>query len=574
MRNTYRIIGFKFVIILTLTILFTAFCYKGFGKSDVGIDDANISFIYAKHLSQGNGFVYNIGGERVEGFSSFLWVLILALFFCITDNPEILVLVFNTILVSLALTILTIFIDNKFKTPAFLGGRKCPMTYGGLIFLAWVFATPDYICWTTLPLMETGLWSLLLITASSLILFIGENANTRCKYSFLFTPLILLTVLTRPEGILWGLVFLCLLFFVVLITTKDTKITAKCSIVPVLTYIATVLIFTIFRINYFGYPLPNTYYAKMSPNIIYNLKEGVMYFSKFVSSNRFVSLHLLVVVWDIITSRHIKRQHQGLWFRLIISVIILFGISIPIYMGGDHFGSFRFYQPIWPLLILPSYNFFCQREKTIRNIVVLCNFNKQLYYFFIPVLVFFLFSWANDAKWNDLSTTHLTKEFSAAKYGRKTGQFLEQLFQSDHSPTVGTIMAGGIKYSYSGQIIDLMGLNNIAMAHHKGERKGIKNHAAFSKEVFYELAPDIIIPKIITDLREAIPYSKDDWVNGPLKGLVCDDCFLDKYSFSVVKRADVNVLEYLLAYFRNDYLSQLVNSGLYDIMIVKNKTIY
>ena len=34
-----------------------------------GIDDANIFFTYASNLAGGEGFVYNAGGERVEGFA-------------------------------------------------------------------------------------------------------------------------------------------------------------------------------------------------------------------------------------------------------------------------------------------------------------------------------------------------------------------------------------------------------------------------------------------------------------------------------------------------------------------------
>src|SRR5262245_20471697 len=42
-------------------------------------DDAFISFRYARNLAQGYGLVFNPGFERVEGYSNFLWVIILAL---------------------------------------------------------------------------------------------------------------------------------------------------------------------------------------------------------------------------------------------------------------------------------------------------------------------------------------------------------------------------------------------------------------------------------------------------------------------------------------------------------------
>ncbi len=40
-------------------------------------DDAFISFRYARHLVEGHGLVWNIG-ERIEGYTNFLWVLLSA----------------------------------------------------------------------------------------------------------------------------------------------------------------------------------------------------------------------------------------------------------------------------------------------------------------------------------------------------------------------------------------------------------------------------------------------------------------------------------------------------------------
>src|SRR5262245_60209180 len=42
------------------------------------IDDAFISLRYARNLATGHGLVYN-AGERVEGYTNFLWALFLAL---------------------------------------------------------------------------------------------------------------------------------------------------------------------------------------------------------------------------------------------------------------------------------------------------------------------------------------------------------------------------------------------------------------------------------------------------------------------------------------------------------------
>ena len=52
---------------------------------------------------------------------------------------------------------------------------------------------------------------------------------------------------------------------------------------------------------------------------------------------------------------------------------------------------------------------------------------------------------------------------------------------------------------YEGPIVDLLGLNNVAMAHSPGERRGRKNHAAFNRDVFYRQAPDLVQHSIFTE---------------------------------------------------------------------------
>ena len=44
------------------------------------VDDALISLVYARNLALGNGLVFNVG-ERVEGYTNFLWVLLIAPFY-------------------------------------------------------------------------------------------------------------------------------------------------------------------------------------------------------------------------------------------------------------------------------------------------------------------------------------------------------------------------------------------------------------------------------------------------------------------------------------------------------------
>ena len=57
--------------------LVTALVALAWGRRFV-VDDAFISFRYAEHLAMGHGLVWN-PGEHVEGYTNFLWTLLMTL---------------------------------------------------------------------------------------------------------------------------------------------------------------------------------------------------------------------------------------------------------------------------------------------------------------------------------------------------------------------------------------------------------------------------------------------------------------------------------------------------------------
>src|ERR1700746_2217394 len=50
-------------------------------------DDAFISFVYARNLARHGQLVFNLG-ERVEGYTNFLWTVVLAFFLRLGLQPE------------------------------------------------------------------------------------------------------------------------------------------------------------------------------------------------------------------------------------------------------------------------------------------------------------------------------------------------------------------------------------------------------------------------------------------------------------------------------------------------------
>ena len=168
----------------------------------------------------------------------------------------------------------------------------------------------------------------------------------------------------------------------------------------------------------------------------------------------------------------------------------------------------------------------------------------------------------------------MANEFQLALGGRQLGEMLnawnaELKLQNDRKQetfSLGTLTTGGIGYIYEGPVLDMLGLNNVEMAHLPGDRKGNKNHAAFNKDIFFAQSPDLFAPrsqnKIIQTRNDVFPFNvgHEFWVTA-LKGLGKDPRFLDQYApveltqreedGSLVRRCTVWVKKSLLATILN-----------------------
>ena len=440
---------FRLPLLSLLTVLAgSALAWWLLGRPETGIDDADIFFVYARHLADGHGFVYNIGGEHVEGFTSLLWTLLCACLFRITDHVEIPLYLLNLLIGAATVWVCL----QRVHKPA--------------LFLLLLAAVPAWFAWCQVTLMETGLWSRLL-TLSVLAMV------DRRRY--LFALLLPLLVVTRPESMLLG-IWLLVMFGWYAADRQEWRKGLKSAAVPALAFSGALLALTAFRMQYFGFPVPNTYYAKVSPSLSANLWNGTGYLLNYLFSNPAVLPVLATWTWILV--RGWRNRRDGLNQATLIALCLLPGIGIPVLVGGDHFGGSRFYQPLWPLLCLLAANewpVLFGRMKPMKAraallALVLCGW-----------MLFPLTSW-------------MKHEFHIAREGRETGAALAEMFGDlDEYPTVATITAGGSKFAYPGTVLDLMGLNATAMAHAPGPRAGYKNHTAFNRDIFYAWYPDILL---------------------------------------------------------------------------------
>ena len=463
------------------------------GRPATGIDDADIFFVYARNFAAGHGFVYNVGGEAVEGFTSLLWTLISAGFSTVFQSLEKPLLLLNLMLGAVTVGACLKRADHP--------GR----------FVLMLAAAPMWFVWCQLTLMETGLWCLI-------ITLLGLAVVERRQGAVL--ALLPLLLITRPESMLWGLWVVLLVF-----TLGEPDRRIKTALPALLVYLITLGALIGFRLSYFGYPVPNTYYAKVSPGLLANIFDGMGYLLHYAMSGGMV-LGLLIILLRVLV-RTGKNWSNSFW----LAVFLLPGLGIPVLVGGDHFGGFRFYQPLWPLLCLIGANEWSRMT---------ANLTPKLGKWVLPVLL--LAGWAVFP-----FTAHIKHEFRIAEEGRANGAALAHMFQDlEIWPTVATITAGGNKLGYPGPMLDLMGLNHTEMAHAPGDAANFKNHTGFTRSIFYQWKPDILLCGDSAEFDSLV-----------LNGLHEEPQFK---VFYIKCRLHRNGAE-LNAWFRNDFLMELPGTG-------------
>jgi hypothetical protein len=524
----------RVLIVLALTALSTTVAWGKLESPAIGIDDANIFFVYARNVSAWEGFVFNPGGERVEGFTSLLWVLISAVATSIFGHPEFALLAFNVLLVSLALAACL---------------RDLPVGWASALVIL-VVGSISYIVWHTVSLMETALWSALLTVA----VLMGAGRGLGRTESARFACMAALLVLTRPEAFVWVPVLIGTAYFS---RSAGEKYSAalRFNVPAALAFAVTAGLLTIFRLVYFGFPLPNTYYAKLSPSVVYRLAEGMKYLASFIVSSPIVMAATVAVLASI---AHLLNDRMRDRRTLALTLAAATGLVLPVLTGGDHFDGYRFYQPIYPVLVLTLLNFIRTVMPRYIPVSAAARVNSRVKLVAAAAalgtaVVSQTVTWLASDR-----STLLGREFDIAEAGRQLGGQANAVFGLlEPLPGIATITVGGLKYGYHGPVIDLMGLNLTLMAHNGGNRMGVRSHAAFELHTFFELQPPIVVPLVQFNRSVADLGRRDPFADRVLKGLLEQPQFRRQYQLAEVRRATATGAVALAAWYDRDFLESL-----------------
>jgi hypothetical protein len=505
----------------------------------LGVDDANITMAYARNIAAGNGFVYQAGSTPVEGATSLLWTLAVALCYRISEAPEKLVLALNYLT-----TVFSVYF--VLDLGRLISRHIRPKSEGAAVLIAsaLLLAVPPFFVWNVVSLMDVGPWVTFFLWMFWLLAgrLCSEPPVPLARTQLVAAAIVM--VLVRPEGIAFALGMLTVSALIAWRSGTPGRTILGSHLPAAIAACVAVAGVEIFRMKTFGYPLPNTFYAKVSSNLSDNLKSGVHYILDLVANYPLALAGLIgwLLLAGPIAGKVLDRKsalssaERGGAFAVTVIAMMVATYTI---LGGDHFAFFRFLQPILPILqlsVLVLILMFWPRRRTVGATTTAG----------LAIMVSLAAGWVYTFE----QAPKIAVEFDIGTDGRVIGDRLNSLAARSKPLTVGVTAAGGIALTFHDKIYDLLGLNWAEMAHADPIKSGPRDHAGFNKPLFWKTLPDFVFPALVTHQDD--PYLEITPFNeGILKGLPFDQDFQARYSVALYEIDGALIRAYVL----NDWIA-------------------
>ncbi|HVW29285.1 MAG TPA: hypothetical protein VHC69_28155 [Polyangiaceae bacterium] len=289
------------------------------------VDDAYIAFRYAANFADGSGLVWN-PGERVEGYTNPLWVILMSGFAKLGVD-----LVLPGILSSLAFAAACVAIVVHL-------GRRIPGA-GPLAALlpGLLLATNPSFDHASTSAMESTAFAFLALLGIHLLIRSREHTRSAAGAALCFCA----AYLTRPEG---ALVAAIALGVEALARSGPLRDRVR-ALAPIAFAVALVIAAHVAaRVAYYGYPLPNTYYAKVILGRIAAVR-GAAHVGGFLLAGGWLALPGVLEVE--------RPSPLRPWFVHGYALLVAYTTYIVV-VGGDHPFWYRFYVPLMPLPLLAT----------------------------------------------------------------------------------------------------------------------------------------------------------------------------------------------------------------------------
>ena len=400
------------------------------------LDDAFISFRYAANLAAGNGLVYN-PGERVEGYTNFLWTLLMVIPHLLGIDP-----VPFAQAIGLASFVLSLFLTHRL---AFLATESHAEAWVAVLFLG---ANYTFSAFATGGL-ETQTHACLLVATFLVLVKSIRNTPLRPRDLMVLSLLMGLTLLIRLDSAV--LLSLVVVQVGARLLREDTSWAVKWHKLEALAIPGALLVvpWLAWKVSYYGDLLPNTFYAKVASDTSW--QRGARYVFQF-----YWSYWLLPFVALLVLSINALRRPSNGPLRILVEAVVLWSLYV-IWVGGD-FMEFRLLVPVLPMVaILIAWVTMAQvNNRIIQLALVLLVLCGSAYHAIT-------FTWNVSLK---LESVHVLKERLTKEHWSEIGKILGEVFRGKKDVVIATAGAGAIGYYSRLPTVDVLGLNDRWVGRH------------------------------------------------------------------------------------------------------------
>ncbi len=295
------------------------------------IDDAFIYYRYAENLANHGVLTWNVGESVVEGYTGVALPVILAGF---------LKLGFSPVEVSRFLGIGAYFLSLVFLLLIF---RKLKINSNISAIALFLYAS--------IPVLFThatsGLDTMLFLTA-----MMGSIYAFFLMRPLLFFSALLFMSLVRPEGVVFSacLIGASAYYFYVYNRVKFKEF----LLAFVLIYFVPALVYFLWRWNYYGQFLPNTFYVKTDGQFyLNNLLDLARYLRSALIAPLILTLLIMLAEADIWWNKIKKQEGLENIFKMFFVASAVFALILIILFSRTHLVmnyAARFYVPLLPLM--------------------------------------------------------------------------------------------------------------------------------------------------------------------------------------------------------------------------------
>ena len=312
-------------------------------------DDAMISMRYAWNLVQGHGLVWNVGQDPVEGYTNFLWVLVMASQIALFGRLHgVLAMQIVGLLILCANALLSLSLLRTVRRRLALPDSL--FAEGLLLALTLLYYPSSY--WGLMG-METSLvtlWALL-----ALLLALGQD-EARARSLPWLSVVLGLAFWTRPDTLILAALLLAYRAYALGLRAWRAWLTEG------LIVLAFVAALSLFRLAYYGALVPNTYTLKVEGMpLLPRLRDGLGFIAPYLTTTAALfALGLLGLADGLVAWWRQIRADRRTWWRLnaaqrslaLLALVVILHIVYQIWTGGDPWPYWRMLVPAMPALFV------------------------------------------------------------------------------------------------------------------------------------------------------------------------------------------------------------------------------